>query len=479
MHVVAQARFHHKVQDQDQPGRAPFKGKTYNFKDEQAATTIQACWRGRKQRILMGKKLSMRQLQLKPWGFYTHSLALVSTKGASSLPNLQCPASTRRWCWLMLEEPTSSSAAQALSFFIIFFIVLSIAGFILETVPEIYRSSPEAWGMLEVLCTGTFTLEYFARLAVCEEAGTSHIRFVISPMNVFDLMAVLPFYIDLVLRSMGAEDTPALRFFRLVRLVRVIRIFKLGRYATGMRLFGEALANSTTAISVLVFLLCMGVVLFSSALFSVEKLSCPEVDKLTASQVKVYDRECDDNFNRGRSPTFGLCCTKESTPKDFPSIISAFWWSLVTMTSVGYGEVYPRTTLGKCVGFVAMLVGMVLIALPVAIVGQKFQDVYENHDLEDAKRRAAVRMKVLGEVWSLVPSSDVGPKLKKLQIKDPALATSVESLTCYLEEVWEHREQLMRERKVEHERQEEIHSRVQKLLTHMETSLGCSSNVER
>merc|ERR1719272_1153217 len=140
------------------------------------------------------------------------------------------------------------------------------------------------------------------------------------------------------------------------------------------------------------------------------------------------------------------------------------------MTSVGYGEVYPRTTLGKFVGFVAMLAGMVLIALPVAIVGQKFQDVYDNHDLDEAKRRAALRMKVLGEVWSLVPSSDVVPSLRKVKMKDQELADSVTDLCSYLEEVWEQREQLMRERKYEFERQEEINFKSTQLLSGMETS---------
>merc|ERR1719253_614409 len=177
---------------------------------------------------------------------------------------------------------------------------MSIAGFILETVPHIYQASPGAWAALEVGCTVVFTLEYLARLAVCEEGedSVSHIKFIITPMNLFDLLAVAPFYIELILRAAGAEDTPALRVFRLVRLVRVIRIFKLGRYATGMRLFGEALAGSTTAISVLIFLLCMGVVLFSSALFHVEKMSCPEIEQLRPSEAKVYHAECRDDFNR-------------------------------------------------------------------------------------------------------------------------------------------------------------------------------------
>mmetsp|Transcript_41404 Transcript_41404/g.65602 ORF Transcript_41404/g.65602 Transcript_41404/m.65602 type:complete len:463 (-) Transcript_41404:156-1544(-) len=454
------ARFHH-LQNQDQRKQL----------EDEAALKIQSCWRGSRQRKRVKTQKSFRD-RSRPWGFYTHTLALRS-RPQSGLPNLECPSSTRRWIWLLLEEPSSSQAAQALSITIIACIIFSIIGFILETVPEIYAASPDAWMALEVICNSIFTLEYLLRLGVCEEAGQTYLSFVLTPMNIFDLMAVVPFYIELVQTEiLGAEDSPALRIFRLVRLARVIRIFKLGRYATGMRLFGEALAGSTTAISVLIFLLCMGVVLFSSALFYVEKLSCPEVDKLSATEVVQYGAECADDFNRGFAPTFGLCCTEESAPSDFPSIVSAFWWSLVTMTSVGYGEVYPRTFPGKCVGFVAMLVGMVLIALPVAIVGQKFQDVYDNHDLEEAKNRAAVRMKVMGEYWSLVPNSDVCTKLRRIRISDPGLSAALGSFSDSLEEVWEHREQLMRERKYEMEKQEEILEKVKNLLQGMEMSHG-------
>jgi voltage-gated potassium channel Kch len=466
VHTAALVGRHQRHLDQEKKRRF--------LDDHEAALKIQSCWRGKKSREAV-KKRRIQQKSKKPWGFYTHSLSL-TTKQAHALLDLASPSSTRRWVWLLIEEPTSSNVAQAISIFIIGLIICSIAGFILETAPEFYRASPAAFNVLEVTCTAAFTLEYFVRLAVCNEGSISHISFMIAPMNIFDLMAVVPFYVELVLGSLGHEDTPALRVFRLVRLVRVIRIFKLGRYATGMRLFGEALAGSTTAISVLIFLLCMGVVLFSSALFHVEKMSCPEIEQLRPSEAKVYHAECRDDFNRGYSPSYGLCCTEENSPNDFPSIISTFWWSLVTMTSVGYGEIYPRTTLGKCVGFIAMLVGMVLIALPVAIVGQKFQDVYDNHDLEEAKRRAAVRMKVMGEVWSLVPASEVVPKLRKLEVKDPALSSAIAGLSSRLEEVWEQREQLMRERQYEADRQEEVHQKVGRLLNSMEAVLDGRSS---
>jgi len=239
----------------------------------------------------------------------------------------------------------------------------------------------------------------------------------------------------------------------------------------------EALRNSTQAISVLVFLLCMGVVLFSSALFYAEKMSCPDVIAMSPVDIAEYTRQCEDRYHRGISPSFGLCCSidDDPAPLDFPSIIAASWWSMVTMTTVGYGEIYPRTALGKCVGCIAMLVGMVLIALPVAIVGQKFQDVYESHDLDDARNRAAARMKVSGEVWTLQPPSDVLSRLRSLKPQDAALASAVSDMAGALEEVWEERERLARECKNEMEKQKEIHQNLAQLLQGMEASLTVHS----
>lgn len=433
---------------------------------ERAALKIQRCWRGKQAR----KALQQRKKRARPWGFYTHSLVLTSCADRMSYgteaPNGSVPR--LKALHLLLEEPSSSQAAQVISICIIGSIILSIAGFVLETVQSVQKEIPDIFVALEVCCTGIFTTEYVCRLITCTEAGISRIVFVCMPMNIFDLAAVVPFYVELVLRSMGDTETPALRALRVVRLIRILRIFKLGRYASGMRLMGEALRNSSQAISVLVFLLLMGVVLFSSSLFYVEKLSCPELEKVNKTQ---YEIECADSFNRGWAPSYGLCCTEDDAPRDFPSIIAASWWSVVTMTSVGYGEVYPRTTLGKMVGTVAMLVGMVLIALPVAIVGQKFQDVYESHDLQETKERAAMRMTVMGQEWTLVPPSNVCHKLKKLRLKDPAFAKSVDVFACYLEEVWEQREQLTRERKFELEKQEDWYHKVGKLVSSMESSL--------
>jgi len=243
------------------------------------------------------------------------------------------------------------------------------------------------------------------------------------------------------------------------------------------KLHAGHLRNSTQAISVLVFLLCMGVVLFSSALFYAEKMSCPDVIAMSPVDIAEYTRQCEDRYHRGISPSFGLCCSidDDPAPLDFPSIIAASWWSMVTMTTVGYGEIYPRTALGKCVGCIAMLVGMVLIALPVAIVGQKFQDVYESHDFDDARNRAAARMKVSVRSGLCSRPSDVLSRLRSLKPQDAALASAVSDMAGALEEVWEERERLARECKNEMEKQKEIHQNLAQLLQGMEASLTVHS----
>jgi len=431
---------------------------------DEAAVKIQSVWRGRKQRADCQK----RRDRNKPWGYYTHTLGLTYLSACRGENSAKL---NKRSIYLLLEVPDSSWQAQILSAFIIVMIVVSITAFVLETVPGVYDESPTAWFTLEVFCTAVFTIEYTCRLAVCEESKLTRLMFATQALNVCDLIAILPFYLEILLSGIGVQETSIVRVLRVVRLFRVTRVFKLGRYASGMRLMGTALKNSSQAISVLVFLLCMGVMIFSSALYHVEKLSCPERKGMIATDLNQYLHECAEVFNRGWSPRFGLCCNEHGAPNDFPSIIAASWWSVVTMTSVGYGEVYPRTALGKCVGFVAMLVGMVLIALPVAIVGQKFQDVYETHGASEPKFRGFSKLLGTDEAWTLVPPSDICSRLKKLRLKDPTLTSSVLTMVARLEDSWEVREVLGRERKIGFERQTMMNTSLRKVISGMEDHL--------
>merc|ERR1719265_582713 len=181
-----------------------------------------------------------------------------------------------------------------------------------------------------------------------------------------------------------------LRVLRSVRLIRLFRIFKLGKYSSGMKLMLDALKNSVQPLSILMFFLCIGVVLFSSLLFYAEKVSCPrEGEPLLVNRTAEYLDTCAKSsggwFKVGNERL--LCCNDMHASMDFDSITETAWWSIVTMTTVGYGDKTPRTDVGRFVGGLSMLCGILLISLPVAIVGSKFQEAYEEMENDKARKQ--------------------------------------------------------------------------------------------
>ncbi|CAE7903070.1 KCNB2, partial [Symbiodinium necroappetens] len=392
--------------------------KTESASAEDAARVIQSCWRkaaGSTRKPDDGPSPKASRDSDRP--FYTHTLGLTYVSSTQRRMEEEGKTTAEK-IFVTLSDPGSSSAAQIVSIVIVAFTVASICGFVLETDRLFYEMNPELWPLVEVICTVVFTVEYLTLALTCRFAGVPVVSFILAPSSVADLVALLPFYVEVVLRNAGFTNTAVLKSFKVVRLIRVLRVFKLGRYAAGLQIMWKAVVDSRQAISVLFFLLGIGVVMFSSTIFYLERLSCPLRDEFNATELTVYLAECNDTYNRGVSPSHGLCCSEDNSPLDFPSIVNACWWAVVTLTSLGYGDLYPKTVQGKCVGMMAMIAGLLLIALPIAIISQKFQDIYEANDKEDAKNRAAQRMKgAPHETWTLIPGSDVVRRLKALPVK--------------------------------------------------------------
>ncbi|RWS30874.1 potassium voltage-gated channel protein Shaker-like protein [Leptotrombidium deliense] len=283
--------------------------------------------------------------------------------------------------WLLCEHPESSYSAKLVAITSVVVIVVSIVIFCLETLPrfkhyKILRneynetrvvedevpSITDPFFVIESLCIIWFTMELVTRfltspskleflkviyLQVCKEKMTEFCLPFQDVMNAIDLMAIVPYFITLATMAAkdpgeenksGAEKQGAsLAVLRVIRLVRVFRIFKLSRHSKGLQILGMTLKASLRELGLLMFFLFIGVILFSSAIYYAE-----------AGSERSY----------------------------FKSIPDAFWWAVVTMTTVGYGDMRPVGAWGKLVGSLCAIAGVLTLALPVPVIVSNFNYFY-------------------------------------------------------------------------------------------------------
>ena len=221
--------------------------------------------------------------------------------------------------------------SRAVDFFLVALIVFNIIALNLETVPSIYRQYKEAFRVFEVVSVFFFTAEYLLRIYSCtespkyESAVLGRLRFALRPLLLLDLLTLIPFY-----TAFWGVD---FRFLRAARLFRSFRLLRLGRYMRSMQLFSKVLKDrKEDLITTLLFLLVL--LIFSSSL--------------------MYFAE------------------KDVQPEKFMSIPSSMWWAVATLTTVGYGDTYPVTYLGKIIASFIAVLGIGMVALPAGILSSGF-----------------------------------------------------------------------------------------------------------
>jgi voltage-gated potassium channel Kch len=173
-------------------------------------------------------------------------------------------------------------------------------------------------------------------------------------LNIIDFVSILPFYVELMAGGEAASGSSAIR---VVRLVRVFRVFKISRYLTWVKIFAEALIQSWQPLAMLVFVMGIATVVFSSALYYAER----------------------DMLN------------PKTQQANVVSIPDAFWWCIITMTTVGYGDKVPMTAVGKLIAAVTSLCGILVLAVPITVISTNFNEQYA----AVKKRQETIRAKML------------------------------------------------------------------------------------
>ena len=207
-------------------------------------------------------------------------------------------------------------------------IALTSLTIVLETIAPIAAVAQGAFEVVEVVTVALFTFEYLLRVWSCtEDPDYAHplwgrLRFAVQPLTLIDLLAIAPFYIPLT----GLD-------LRIARVLRLLRLLKLTRYSESMSIIVDVLRSRREALISTVFIGFV-LLLFASAL--------------------MYLAE------------------REAQPEGFSSIPAAMWWGMVTLTTVGYGDLFPVTGLGRGLGAVVALLGIGLFALPAGILGSAF-----------------------------------------------------------------------------------------------------------
>lgn len=233
----------------------------------------------------------------------------------------------------ILEGITSDKVARGFQIFIITLISANVVMVILETEDAIKNPYGFLFNPFEIFSVIVFTIEYAARILVCtmnpkySNSKYGRLRFVVTPMMLVDLAAILPFFLPFVVAD--------IRFIRIIRLFRLFRLFKLARYSESMQTLGDVFKAKSGDLGVAFFVLFI-VWIFASTL--------------------MYFAE------------------NEAQPETFSSIPSSMWWGIITLTTIGYGDVYPVTAAGKIIGTGVAILGIAVYAIPAGIMASAFTE---------------------------------------------------------------------------------------------------------
>jgi voltage-gated potassium channel len=253
--------------------------------------------------------------------------------------------------------------------FIMCLILLNVVAVVLETVDWIYAPYAPLFQAFEILSVAVFTVEYLLRVWSCtvnprfKDPVRGRLRFMMTPLALVDLLAVLPFYLPFLI--------PDLRFMRAMRLFRLFRVLKLARYSESLQTFIDVLRLKKEEMLLMFFAIIILLIISSSLMYEAEHAAQPDA---------------------------------------FRSIPAAMWWGIVTLATVGYGDVYPVTDWGRLIGSVVVILGIGLFALPTGVLASGFAEVLAKR--KEVQKRGKMRCphcgRYIGEMACSVEDGERG-----------------------------------------------------------------------
>ena len=235
--------------------------------------------------------------------------------------------------------PKENESKTSLEIVLTLIICLSIFLTVIETEKSIYQSYKSILQNIDFVIVLIFSLEYLLRLFYCSKADKRYqgfkgkIKYILSPYAIIDLIAIIP--------SLLQFFTTNLFFLRIFRLIRMLRVMKLIKKSPPIRMFLEAIIKSKTQL-----LGSLVVTLFA----------------IFVSSICMYMVE------------------SELQPEQFGIIPRAMWWSMATLTTVGYGDVFPITALGKIISSIVAILGIGIVALPAGIIAGNYKEILEKQE---------------------------------------------------------------------------------------------------
>ena len=215
-----------------------------------------------------------------------------------------------------IVETRESKAGLYFDYAIQVLILLSVASFTIETLPDLTAETINYLETFELVCILIFSLEYLIRLYIAK----NKLKFITSFYGIIDILAILPFYLTL---GFDLRSARVLRFLRLFRLIKLIRYNKaIRRFQTAFMMIKQELVMFSMVSLILFYLSAVGIYYFENSV----------------------------------------------QPESFSSVFSSLWWSVVTLTTVGYGDIVPITVGGRIFTFIILMIGLGIIAIPSGMI---------------------------------------------------------------------------------------------------------------